>query len=65
VDEALLDSFQVDKSNLFKLQNPITPEWAHMRDDMIYNLLGFVSKNFRFYDNINIFDIGKVWDKRN
>lgn len=65
VDEFLLDAFQVDKSNLFKLQNPITPEWAHMRDDMIYNLLGFVSKNFRFYDNINIFDIGKVWDKRN
>lgn len=23
-----------------------------------------MSKNFRFYDNINIFDVWKVWDKR-
>lgn len=37
VDEALLDSFQIDKTHLFKLQNPITPETAYMRDDMIYN----------------------------
>ena len=46
------------------LQNPINPEAPYMRNDMLYGLLTHVSKNSKFFDEFKLFDIGKIWDKK-
>ncbi|MEI8008161.1 MAG: hypothetical protein WCI00_01605 [bacterium] len=46
------------------LQNPINPEAPYMRDDMLYGLLTHVSKNSKFFDEFKLFDIGKIWNKK-
>jgi phenylalanyl-tRNA synthetase beta subunit len=47
----------------YSLQNPINAETPYLRDAMIYNLLGYASKNGKFFDSFRIFDIGNVLSK--
>jgi phenylalanyl-tRNA synthetase beta subunit len=56
--------FGVNKDNLYSLQNPVNPEAPYMRDSMVYNLLSFVAKNSKFFDEIKMFDIGRVRNKK-
>jgi len=36
----------------------------YLRGNMNYGLLEQVAKNSKFFDEFKIFDIGKVWNKR-
>jgi len=47
---------------LYKLQNPVNPEAPYLRGDMFPELLSYVAKNCKFFDEFKIFDIGKVWN---
>ncbi len=49
---------------LYKLQNPTNPEMPYLRGNMDYELLAHVAKNSKFFDEFKIFDIGKVWNKK-
>jgi phenylalanyl-tRNA synthetase beta subunit len=48
---------------LLSLQNPTAPENKYLRDNLFFNLLEVVSKNFREYGTIKIVEIGKVFRK--
>lgn len=48
----------------YKLQNPTNPDMPYLRGNMNYWLLEQVAKNSKFFDEFKIFDIGKVWNKR-
>src|SRR6056297_2541573 len=50
--------------NHVELQNPWSEDLALMRKSLIPNLLLAVQKNINIYNEINIFEIGKVFDKR-
>jgi len=63
VDNKLLKLFGTDKNNLYSLQNVINPDAPHLRDCMVYNLVWYIAKNSKFFDELAIFDIGKVWNK--
>lgn len=63
VDENVLDLFEVDKSKLFSLKNPIAPELKYLRNSLIFNFLDVLKKNIHFFDYIKVFDIGKIWIK--
>ena len=64
ISEKALHEFGWDSNNLYMLQNPINPEAPYMRDDMLYGLLAHVSKNSKFFDEFKLFDIGKIWNKK-
>jgi len=64
VDNKLLDIFGVDKDELYTLQNALHPDAPHLRRHMRENLVAYASKNSKFFDEIRIFDIGKVWSKK-
>jgi len=49
---------------LYKLQNPVNPEKPYLRAGMHYELLNHTAKNSKFFDEFKIFDIGKVWNKK-
>ena len=61
VEEKLLTLFNADKTELFSLQNPSSPETKYMRNAMMYNLLQYAKKNSKFIDQCWLFDIGQVW----
>jgi phenylalanyl-tRNA synthetase beta subunit len=43
------------------LKNPTAPEVRFLRDNLLFSLLGVIEKNFRNFDEIKVFDIGKIW----
>lgn len=59
----LLQQFGSTGENCYSLQNPVHVETPYLRDNMIYNLVGYASKNSKFFDSFRIFDIGNVWHK--
>ena len=64
ISDKTISLFGVNKDNLYSLQNPVNPEAPYMRDSMVYNLLSFVAKNSKFFDEIKMFDIGRVRNKK-
>ena len=44
------------------LMNPMNPEQVMMRRTLVSNLLGFTKKNFSYFDRVQIFEIGRVYD---
>lgn len=63
VDNKLLDIFGVDKKSLYSLQNPTITDAPCLRNSMRENLVSYVAKNSKFFDEIRVFDIAKVWNK--
>jgi phenylalanyl-tRNA synthetase beta subunit len=55
--------FELNKDNLYSLQNPVVPDCPWMRDSMVYNLLSLAAKNSKFFDEFKMFDIGRVRKK--
>ncbi|MFZ2718698.1 MAG: phenylalanine--tRNA ligase subunit beta [Candidatus Absconditicoccaceae bacterium] len=63
ISDKTISLFGINKETLYSLQNPVNPEAPYMRDSMIYNLLSFVTKNSKFFDEFKMFDIGRIRDK--
>ncbi len=58
-----LNMFELNKDNLYSLQNPVVPDCPWMRDSMVYNLLSLAAKNSKFFDEFKMFDIGRIRNK--
>jgi phenylalanyl-tRNA synthetase beta subunit len=63
VPEKYLHLFGTKLDGLYSVNNALDPEAKYLRDDMVYNLLSVIAKNARFFDTLDVFDIGKVWDQ--
>ncbi len=64
VSEKEIKELGGDTNVLYKLQNPINPEKPYLRAGMHYELFAHTTKNSKFFDEFKIFDIGKVWNKK-
>ncbi len=49
------------KNKLLELENPISDKAKYMRPSLAPNLIKNIEPNFRFFDGIKIFEIGKVF----
>ncbi|KKQ65286.1 MAG: Phenylalanine-tRNA ligase beta subunit [Candidatus Daviesbacteria bacterium GW2011_GWA2_38_24] len=58
---AVLSNLEKDKSKLVKILNPISIETEYMRDNIWPNLLEAAIHNLKFFDDVAIFEIGKVY----
>lgn len=52
----------LDDEKHVALLNPMNPEQAIMRRTLVPGLLRFVKKNISYFDHIQIFDIGRIYD---
>ncbi len=52
-----------DEAHLF-LMNPMNPEQAIMRRTLMPNMLRFAKKNFSYFDRVQIFEIGRIYDPK-
>ncbi len=50
-------------SALVELENPISSQFQYLRPSLLINLLKNIKDNFRFFDDIKIFEIGKTFFK--
>lgn len=64
VNSDLMQKYKSDTENLIPLKNALSEEITHMRDDLIPNLLLSLENNTREYKNLKLFEIGKVFHKR-
>ncbi len=60
VPEKMLDAWEIDKTQLYTINNPLAPEQRYLRDDLVYNLLSYTAKNSKFFDSLGVWDFGKV-----
>lgn len=63
ISDKTVSLFNIDKNNLYSLQNPVVPDAPYMRDSLVYNLLSLGAKNSKFFDEFRMFDIGRVRKK--
>ncbi|MFA5098979.1 MAG: phenylalanine--tRNA ligase subunit beta [Candidatus Paceibacterota bacterium] len=61
VGDGDLDKNPVWKNKLLELENPISGQAKYMRPSLTPNLIKNIESNFRFFDDIKIFEIGKVF----
>ncbi len=52
------------KDEVIELENPISSQFKYLRPSLACHLLENIKSNFRFFDEIKIFEIGKVFERR-
>lgn len=62
IENKLLESFGIERDQLFSLKNPLASENKYIKDSLSYNLIKVIEKNSKFFDYIKIFEIGKIWN---
>ena len=55
--------FKYQPKDLIEVENPISIEQKYLRPSLILNLLKNVEKNQRHFDQIKIFELGKIFQK--
>ncbi|MDP3014857.1 MAG: phenylalanine--tRNA ligase subunit beta [bacterium] len=63
VDSPRWSALSPRKSALVELENPISAQFKYLRPSLASHLLENIKSNSRFFDEIKIFEIGKVFDK--
>lgn len=56
--------FSYRNENLVELENPMSVDYKYMRPSLIPNILKVVQKNQANFDNIEIFEIGKIFNSK-
>ncbi|MFB6212923.1 MAG: phenylalanine--tRNA ligase subunit beta [Candidatus Magasanikbacteria bacterium] len=51
-------------SGKVKLSNPISSDRTHLRDSLLPLLLEKIEDNFRFFEKVRLFEVGKVFEKK-
>lgn len=55
--------FGLEKESHFTLLNPLSPDQKYFRSKILPNMLKAVPANIKRFENINIFEIGKVYER--
>ncbi len=61
VNKKEAELFNYKDSRLIETDNPISADYQYLRPSLIPNLLKSVKKNQRFFGNIRIFELGKIF----
>lgn len=56
-------SFKTEHYRAVELENPISREFEYLRPNLVYNLIKNVEYNSRFFEDISIFETGKIFFK--
>jgi phenylalanyl-tRNA synthetase beta chain len=62
VDEAKLELYGFDKA--VEVENPVSESYKYLCPSLIPNLLENVVQNFRFFDEVRIFELNKVFQMK-
>lgn len=57
ISEELMNLFNLSKEESYKIANPLSSEWVHMRPSLIPSMLACISQNLRIRDNLKLFEL--------
>ncbi|NQU84001.1 MAG: phenylalanine--tRNA ligase subunit beta [Parcubacteria group bacterium] len=60
--EKQMKPMNLDASKHLEIENPINPDQQYLRMTLLPRLLGVASKNARKFDEVKIFEVGKVYN---
>lgn len=61
--EETLNALKINDNKELRLRNPLSVEQDRLRRSLIPNIMHFIRYNQRFYDNFDIFELGRVYLK--
>ncbi len=64
ISESLLEIANIDFSDVVKIINSLDPASTYLRPFVFLSLIEVLQKNFRYFDQIRILDIGRSWEKQ-
>lgn len=62
VNEKLVNKLGYTTEKCVSLKNYLSEELSHMRNSLIPNLMAAVEENYRDFDNLNLFEIEKIFN---
>jgi len=63
INQQKKEVFGYKTSELIEIENPLSLEYQYLNPSLIPNLLKNVQENFRYFDQIKIFELGKIFKK--
>lgn len=63
VSEKMAENLSLNKKKTIELENPISVEYKYLRPSLIPNLLKNLKENLKYFSNIQIFELGKIYKK--
>jgi phenylalanyl-tRNA synthetase beta chain len=63
-DQTWANILNFDMSSHIKVKNAISPEQAYLNKSLLPNLLNMAQSNWRWYDNFKIFELQRIFDKK-
>ncbi len=63
INEKTAKIFRYNLNDLIEIKNPVSIEYKYLRPSLIPNLLKNVGYNFRYFNKIKIFEVGKVFNQ--
>lgn len=64
VGENDLKKLGLESKNYIELENPLSSDLKYLRRDLIINLLKNIRDNFRYFSEVRLFELGKVYFKK-
>jgi len=64
VGEKDLEILKTSSKEYIELKNPLSLDLKYLRKNLIINILKNVSENFKYFDEIKFFELGKVYIKK-
>ncbi len=64
VGENDLKKLGLEPKNYIELENPLSSDLKYLRKDLIINLLKNIRDNFRYFSEVRLFELGKVYFKK-
>ena len=64
IGERELNIFGYNKDNVLEIENPLSKEYKYLRPSLIPNLLKNVFKNQNYFLEMKIFELGRIFRKR-
>lgn len=64
ISEKIISDVGLDPADAVKIANPLSLDFEYMRTSLVPGLLQIISENVGFYDQIKIFDLSKIYLKR-
>ncbi len=64
ISEELMDIFQLDKSQAYKISNPLSKEWIYMRPSLWPSILSVIKENLNHQENLKIFELAMTYNYR-
>ncbi len=65
VGEEIIEIFKWKDKEIIEIENPISVEQKYLRPSLIPNLLQNVKENLKYYKEVKIFELGKIFLKPN